>query len=223
VKFIYAWLIISMAGCHHGAHGSHGSSRDDAAAATSVPLTEANLAVPIAPGRTQAWQEALHELVGARYAEYRSSRQRFGLTSQTTFLQTTPTGDFAVIHLTGADVRASFHAMSTSQDPWDVKWRDLTQSLHGMDFAKGEKVTPKVEPLFTTDERLGLAAEGRGEPFMFLVPLAPGAVPQVRALAAELMGSRHAAYVQARLAVGLPASTSAWRPRPGATRWCSIG
>jgi len=191
-----------------GCHGGHGASPVQAPEATSpdashearaAPLTEVGIAVPIAPGKTQAWQAALEELLGPRYDEYASSRMRYGLTSQTTFLQRTPMGDFALIHLTGPDVHASFHAMSNSQDPWDIKWRELTLNLHGMDFAKGERVFPKVEPAFST----GPGDAPGPKQFMFLAPLSPEGAARFRALSVELMGPRHDAYVHARARLGI--------------------
>lgn len=187
-------VTLIVAGCH-GAH--HGGAHDTAPPATA-PVTELGIAVPIAPGKTAAWREAIEDLTGPRYAEYESSRQRFGLTSQTTFLQRTPMGDFAVIHLTGPDVHAAFHAMSASRDPWDVKWRELTLDLHGMDFAKGDRVMPKVVYAYSTSD-----GDSAGEPFMFLAPLGPDGAERVRAIAADVMGPRHADYVAARARIGV--------------------
>lgn len=192
-------LIVALPACHGGHHGA-GHTPDPAITnARANPVTEIGIAVPLAPGKTAAWQSALEELLGSRYAEYESSRKRFGLTSQTTFLQKTPMGDFALIHLTGPDVHASFHAMSSSKDTWDVKWRELTLDLHGMDFAKGERVLPKVEPAYSMET--GDASNAK--PFMFLAPLAPDGVARVRALAADLMGSKHDDYVRARRRIGV--------------------
>ena len=159
------------------------------------PLTEAAIAVPIRAGKTADWENALHQLTGPRYAEYEASRTRYGLTSQVTFVQQTPMGDFALIHLTGADVRHSFHAMSTSQDPWDVEWRKMTQDLHGMDFAK--TAPPDVQPLFSTSD----VEPARGEMFMFLAPVTD--VAGLQRVAAELRGPRHDAYVAARERLGI--------------------
>jgi hypothetical protein len=189
-------VIISASACQHGHH--HAPS--DAPLLTSGVLTEAAVAIPIAPGKTADWQAALEELTGPRYAEYETSRRRFGLTSQTTFVQKTPMGDFALIHLTGADVHASFHAMATSQDPWDVKWRALTMNLHGVDFAQGERVMPTVVPLYATGADTG---EPAAQAYMFLAPVGPGGADTLRTVARELAGPRHAEYVRARAAIGV--------------------
>jgi hypothetical protein len=174
-----------LAACSHPSH-------------TTPPVTELGIAVPIAPGKTDAWRAALEELTGPRRDEYASSRRRFGLTSQTTFLQRTPMGDFALIHLTGPDVHAAFHRMSSSRDAWDVKWRELTLDLHGVDFAKGERVLPKVAPAFGMD-----TGDGTGTPFMFLAPLGAGGADRVRAIARTVTGDKHAEYVRARRRAGV--------------------
>jgi hypothetical protein len=203
---ISALLVVSavLPACH-GGHVPAPAAEAPAAGApapaprTDAVLSEAAIAVPIAPGKTAAWQAALEELLGPRYAEYEASRRRFGLTSQTTFLQQTPMGDFAVIHLTGPDVHASFHAMSSSQDRWDVKWRELTLNLHGVDFARGERVMPKVAPAYSMD---GGAASG-GQPFMFIAPLGAGGAERLAAISREVMGARHADYARARARIGV--------------------
>ncbi len=192
-------MMMMMTACP-GGHGMRHSGDDPPTPVPADPvLTEVAIAVPIAPGKTQTWKNALDELLGPRYAEYDTSRRRYGLTSQTTFLQKTPMGDFALIHLTGPDVHASFHAMSSSRDPWDVRWRELTLNLHGIDFAKGERVVPKVVPVYSMES--GDASTAK--PFMFLAPLAPDGSARLRSLARDVMGERHAAYVQARADLGI--------------------
>lgn len=168
--------------------------------AVTAPLTEAVVAVPLAPGKTAAWRASIEELTGPRYAEYEASRKRFGLTAQMTFLQQTPMGDFAVIHLTGPDVHRSFHEMTSSTDPWDVSWRQLTTNLHGIDFNAGERVFPKLELAYAME---ATGDTTRAQPFMFLAPLGPGGAARFRELGRELMGARHADYVRARAQLGV--------------------
>jgi len=162
-------------------------------------MTEAAIAVPIAPGKTAAWRKLIEDLTGPRYAEYEASRKRFGLTKQTTFLQQTPMGDFAVIHLTGPDVHASFHAMSKSPDVWDAKWREVTTDVHGIDFNDGERVFPKISFAYGMESGETAGAQQ----FMFIAPLGKGGAERLRVLAAELRGPRHDEYVRARTRIGV--------------------
>lgn len=173
-------------------------------------MTEVAITMPIAPGKTEAWQRALEDLLGPRYDEYDASRRRYGVTSQTTFLQRTPMGDFAVIHMTGPDLHASFHQMSTSKDAWDVSWRELTLDLHGVDFAKGDRVFPTIEPAFST----GPADAVGGKPFLFVAPLSPDGAHEIRTVASELMGARHDAYVAARQRLGIRREAAFFQSTP---------
>jgi hypothetical protein len=185
------------AGCHHGP-SDHGPSGHHAPAPHEA-LTEAVIAVPIRADRTAAWEAALHELVGPRYEEYRASRTRFGLTSQTTFLQHTPMGDLALIHLTGPDIHRAFHAMSSSREPWDVKWREMTLDLHGIDFTQGTRVMPAITKAF----EMASGDVAGTSPFLFAVPIDPQRIADVRALVAELTGPRRAEYVRSRERIGV--------------------
>lgn len=189
----------SVAACHHGGHRHGGPLAAAHHTPAAGPLTEAAIAIPIRAGKTDTWRAKLAELTGPRYDEYQASRTRYGLTSQTTYLQSTPMGDFALIHLTGPDVRASFHRMSSSQDPWDVTWREMTLDLHGLDFARDEARLPTVEPAFSTGDEVATETP----PFLFVVPLDPSRVAEFWTIAAELNGPRRAAYADARHQLGV--------------------
>lgn len=188
---------LPLAACHDG-HGS-APPTPTTSVKSEAPMTEVGIAVPIAPGKTATWRQLIEDLTGPRYAEYEASRKRFALTAQTTFLQQTPMGDFAVIHLTGPDVHASFHAMTSSPAEWDVKWRELTTDVHGIDFNKGERVFPKVSFAYSMES---------GDPtntqqFMFIAPLGKDGARRLRAVAQDLMGPRHGEYVRARANLGI--------------------
>lgn len=191
-------LVAMSAGCDH-LRSQHAERK----------LTEAAVAMPISPGQTAAWQQALGELTGQRYAEYDASRRRFGLDTQTTYLQRTPAGDFALVYMAGPDVVDSFRRMSKSQDPWDVQWRQLTQALHGKDFSHRD-AEPMVEAGFSMQE--GDLAGTR--PFMFMAPLGEGKRDQFQRLARSLMGERHAEYVKSRQRIGVHKESSFLQKTP---------
>jgi hypothetical protein len=184
-------LTLALAACHGAEDNPHRTP--------PAPMTEAAILMPIAPGKTDAWRAALEDLTGPRYDEYVASRRRYGLTAQTTFLQQTPMGDFALIHLAGPDVHAAFHQMQSSQDDWDVTWRELTLDLHGVDFARGDEVFPRVQAVFSTAP----AAAPAAHEFLFAAPLGADGAEQLLAIGAELMGARHDEYVRARRAIGV--------------------
>ncbi|MDH3602819.1 MAG: hypothetical protein OEU26_24675 [Candidatus Tectomicrobia bacterium] len=54
-------------------------------------------AVPILPGKTDMWKQAVAEMMGSRKSEFEESRRRMGVTREVVSLQTTPDGDYVQI------------------------------------------------------------------------------------------------------------------------------
>ena len=50
-------------------------------------------AVPILPGKTEAWKTAVAEMTGTRRNEYTEARGNIGITKEVVCLQQTPHGD----------------------------------------------------------------------------------------------------------------------------------
>jgi hypothetical protein len=95
-------------------------------------------AAPLLPGKTDADREALAAAhSGARAADHRESRRRAGITREAVWIQSTPDGDVAVVLIEADDVAAALGALATSQDPYDVGFRDHIKEVHGMDLSEG--------------------------------------------------------------------------------------
>ena len=94
-------------------------------------------ALPLTPGKTQEWRQWSQEMVGPRQSEYKASRQRLGITTEQSFLQQTPQGDMAVIYIEAADPGRAFQGLATSQDPFDVWFRQRVKDLfNGVDLTQ---------------------------------------------------------------------------------------
>jgi len=91
-------------------------------------------AMPLVPGKTEAWKGYVKEMNGPRSAEYKASRTRAGITKEHVFLQSTPMGDFVVVAMECEDPSTVVQRLVTSADPFDVWFRDkvLIES-HGVD------------------------------------------------------------------------------------------
>ncbi len=102
-------------------------------------------AVPILPGKTDAWNQAITEMTGARKDEYLKSRQRHGIHQETVALQQTPHGDFAVVYMVANDVSQVLQKFASSNDPFD-QWfaQTVMQGAHGMDLAQLPPPNPVV-------------------------------------------------------------------------------
>jgi hypothetical protein len=95
-------------------------------------------AAPLLPGTTEIDREAMKSCwTGERSAAYEDSRRRAGITRETTWLQSTPTGDVAVVVLEADDLEAALGMIATSDAPFDTWFRDHLQQVHGFSLAEG--------------------------------------------------------------------------------------
>jgi len=95
-------------------------------------------AAPLLPGKTEADREALASAQsGDSQAAHAESRQRAGITREAVWIQSTPDGDVAVVLIEADDVAGALGALATSQEPYDVAFRDHIKDVHGMDLSEG--------------------------------------------------------------------------------------
>ena len=171
-------------------------------AAQPTKVTQAAIAFPIAAGQTENWKATLADLIGPRYSEYQASRARYGLDQQTTTLQSTPMGDFAVIYMEGADLDKTTEVMATSPDTWDVRWRDMTTGLHGADFNDPNALKIDVHLVLntgdlTTAQKVGL------KPLGFMIPLKEDGAREMKQRLDDVLATRGDEYRRSRTKLGI--------------------
>jgi hypothetical protein len=94
-------------------------------------------AAPLLPGKTDADREALASFgSGDRRADHEASRKRAGITREAVWIQSTPGGDVAVVVIESPDIQAAMGALATSDDPFDVWFREHILEVHGMDLTE---------------------------------------------------------------------------------------
>jgi hypothetical protein len=94
-------------------------------------------ALPLTPGKTEEWRGWSAELLGPRRAEYEASRRRLGVTVERAYLQHTPQGDLNIVYLEANDLSRAFQGIATSQDPFDVWFRERAKDLFsGLDLSQ---------------------------------------------------------------------------------------
>jgi len=93
-------------------------------------------AFPILPGKTAAWKQFTQELAGGRRQEFEASRRRLGTRTERAYLQSTPQGDMAVVYIEADDVAGVLQGMGSSQDPFDVWFREQVMDIHGLDLSQ---------------------------------------------------------------------------------------
>ena len=95
-------------------------------------------AAPLLPGKTDADRAALAAAQsGEQKAGHEESRRRAGITREAVWIQSTPGGDVAVVLIEADDVGAAMGALATSQEPYDVAFREHIKDVHGMDLSEG--------------------------------------------------------------------------------------
>ena len=101
-----------------------------------MPVT--TFAVPILPGKTEAWKQAATSLTTDRKADFDDFNQRFGITRHVGSLQQTPQGDFAVVFIEGDDPDSVLGKMQQSEHPFE-RWfvETIFEDVHGITSSQG--------------------------------------------------------------------------------------
>jgi hypothetical protein len=104
-------------------------------------------AIPVLPGRTEAFQRAHHRFADERRAEFEASRRALGVLAEHGFLQHTPAGDLAVVVFEVEDPSRFLTGTATSTDALDVDFRAYLLETFGLDVTQpaGPPSTPVFE------------------------------------------------------------------------------
>ena len=93
-------------------------------------------ALPILPGKQEAWRRFCQELLESRYCEYEESRLRLGITSEITWFAQTAQGEMAIVCLEADHPEQVIPGLAGSDQPFDGWLRQQLLDLHGVDVAK---------------------------------------------------------------------------------------
>src|SRR4051794_40242758 len=93
-------------------------------------------AFPILPGKLEQWKHFSQEMAGPRHNAYEASRKRLGITREVAYLQQTPQGDLAVVYMEAANISRVFEGFASSQEPFDVWFREQVKQIHNLDFSQ---------------------------------------------------------------------------------------
>jgi hypothetical protein len=102
-------------------------------------------AAPLLPGTsTTDRDEMLSCWQGERREEHVASRRRHGITRESVWIQATPDGDLAVVMIESPDLAAALFGLATSDEPFDVWFREHLRAVHGMDLSAGMALPESV-------------------------------------------------------------------------------
>ena len=116
------------------------------------------LAVPILPGKLDAWKEFHEQLDGLHRWDFEDQQRRLGLQRHRVWLQETGGAHLALVVQEGEDPERARAILTSSTHPFDVWFKEKILELHGVDIS--EPVSP-VDNLLYVDY---LEASGRRGP-----------------------------------------------------------
>jgi hypothetical protein len=90
-------------------------------------------ALPILPGKQEAWRRFCQELLESRYCEYKESRRHLGITREVIWFAQMAQGEMAIVCLEVDDPRQVFASIGESDLPFDGWFRQQLLELHGFD------------------------------------------------------------------------------------------
>lgn len=89
---------------------------------------------PVLPGQSQSLTDFASKLMNERKAEYVASQT--SVNKESWWLQPTPMGDICIVHFEAEDPMAVFSALGTSQEPFDVWFRQEVLANTGVNLAQ---------------------------------------------------------------------------------------
>ena len=94
------------------------------------------MAVPLVPGKEDAWAEFASQLTGARKAEFDDFNARHQITDHRAWLQKNPDGSSLVVVVAEGPGADTFMAeFSTSDNEFDKWFAANVSEAHGFDFS----------------------------------------------------------------------------------------
>jgi hypothetical protein len=112
---------------------------------TRVTTQTVCFAAPLLPGTSpHDRDEMLSCWQGERREEHIRSRRAHGITREAVWIQSTPTGDVATVLIESLDLAQALLGLATSQEPFDVWFREHLMTVHGMDLAAGMALPEQV-------------------------------------------------------------------------------
>ena len=91
---------------------------------------------PILEGKLDAWKQWIEEMNGPRSQELNSFNSRYGLTKREAWLAETPGGSAVIAIHEGPGGDGFMQKLGTSQESFDVWFREKIKEIHGLDVTQ---------------------------------------------------------------------------------------
>ena len=91
--------------------------------------------VPVLPGKEDTDRETMQRFAGDEKDAYDASRRSLGFQREAIWHQETPDGTLAIVMWEAEDIEQAFGGIATSDQPFDQRFRQFLQDVHGIDVA----------------------------------------------------------------------------------------
>jgi hypothetical protein len=100
-------------------------------------------AMPILPGKTEAAQRFIQEVLGPRKREYDDLQRRQGVTHESYYLQSSPEGDLVIVTGEGTFTPPS-QFLDVAGNPFDRWFIDQIQDINGINMLEMPEEMPEL-------------------------------------------------------------------------------
>ena len=108
-------------------------------------MSQIAVALPILPGKKQAFQQFASDIKTKYSKEFKASRERLGVRERV-FLHQTSQGDMVIVTLEGNDPAGAFAAIPRGDDAYTKWFINAVKEIHGVDISQ-----PMAPPTLIAD------------------------------------------------------------------------
>lgn len=105
-------------------------------------MPEIVFARPIRPDMTEEYKQFIHDLQSARREEYVETRRNMGVKRIKLWIQHTSGGDLLITYYDVEDIGRLEQGLTSSENPFDVWFREQVEKYHGVSLDEGPKGSP---------------------------------------------------------------------------------
>lgn len=101
-------------------------------------------ALPILPGKQEAWRRSLQEMLDVYRSDYEAFRQRLSMTRVLTWLTEMPGGNMVIVHIEADEPETILPKLAASDLPFARWLRQHVLELHGLDVTQPTRMTTEL-------------------------------------------------------------------------------
>jgi hypothetical protein len=99
------------------------------------------MAVPLMPGKVEAWKAWVHECQGPLHEEFENFNERMELTLYQAWLMKSPEPQIVVV-IDGPGAKNFLRKLASAREPFAKWFRSRITEFHGIDFSKLDALPP---------------------------------------------------------------------------------